>query len=235
MVSTAPFAPRLESDTSSCGKGLGADTIRILISTPQPLLRLGIQTFLHRNPGMAVVGECKTLSQLPAAVEKLRPKIVLFGHCLKSRGWDTPVEAYVGSGPAKLILLVAKLEQAQLQAVFTAGFHGVYRKTSSLSVLQTGMREVGNGRIWCDPKLTGDLLESFTIRHKQEQSKGLDGLTPRQRQIVTFVQQGLTNQEIARRVLVSEATVAWSLTQIYRHFGVGDRIRLVMSLHANGV
>jgi len=234
MDLVSSFTPRLESDPSSYGDSLGDSRIRILISSPQPLIRLGLQAFLAQEPGMIVVGECTTLSRLSAAVEELSPHIVLFGHRLKSRGWDTPVVTYVGPSAAKVILLVCKLDRLQLQAVFAAGFRGVYRKNSPLSMLRTGLQEVGKGRIWCDPKFTGDLLESFTIRPMQEESHGLDGLTPRQRQIVTLVQQGLTNQEIARHVLVSEATVAWSLTQIYRHFGVADRIRLVMTLHAKG-
>jgi DNA-binding NarL/FixJ family response regulator len=161
--------------------------------------------------------------------------VILFGFPTYNLAWDDLVKTYVAD-PEKVgvMLLCSMTDKQHVQAALKAGFRGVFLKESSLEELRSAIREISKGEIWCDKALTSYLLESLLdpSRVQRNLHDPLYRLSDRQRRIVGLVLEGLSNHQIALQILVSQATVAYELTRIYRELDISDRVQLLLKVQS---
>jgi DNA-binding NarL/FixJ family response regulator len=204
-----------------------------LISHPQPLLRAGLRAYLDTCDELKVVGWCAALSDVRGLCDQLSPDVVLVGHDMYHLQWDQLVRRHITDSYKVRALLLAPegLKPERYSNAFKSGFRGIYLNESELQALRIGIGRVHDGQLWCDSRLSTNLLEFLLLPTEENRvnSAAQQILTERQERIANLVRRGHSNAEIASMLFTSQATVARELTAIYRVLEVADRTQLLVA------
>ncbi len=189
----------------------------VLIADDHPLILAGIRRALDRSEAVEVVGEATSGSQVLAMVERRRPDVVLLD--LHMPGLDGPelIEAIRERWPEiKTVVLSANEDRGSIDGALSAGASAYIVKSVSPSDLPSVIRQVAGGAIFHAPS-----RPSATAASPPE-ATGPD-LTERERTILAAIASGQTTAAISRELWVSEHTIKFHLTNIYRKLGVSNR------------
>jgi DNA-binding NarL/FixJ family response regulator len=180
------------------------DTVRLLIVDDQDLFAESLRVALSAEPGLRVVGTAATLAQARSMVVSTAPDVVLLDHRLPDGlGVDSIAELKALSPKTKIVVLAAVAEDSMLVTATEAGCAGFILKTSPLNELVAAVRTAAAGEIMVSPELLARLLNRL---HHQRSRRPQD-LTPREREILELIAEGLTNGGIAERLFISVNTV----------------------------
>jgi DNA-binding NarL/FixJ family response regulator len=214
--------------------------IRVLIADDQDLVRLGLRTLLGSEDDLAVVGEAADgLRAVELAVE-LRPDVVLMD--VRMPGIDG-IEATrrIAADPRTRATRVVVLTTFELdEYVFDAlrlGASGFLIKDTKPAELLRAVRVVAAGEALLSPSVTRRVVGEFahrTSRPARPHPK-LGTLTDREREIVGLVGEGLSNDEIAERLVVSPATARTHVSRAMVKLGARDRAQLVVFAYQSGL
>jgi DNA-binding NarL/FixJ family response regulator len=135
------------------------------------------------------------------------------------------------------LIVTSEMDSALQAHVIELGARGVVLRSEPGSVLARAVEKVCAGEIWLDRARTAGLVTRLTRRHVDEdpESAKIDSLTPRERQIVALVTEGLTNRDIAERLFISEATARNHITSILDKLDVTDRFQLTVYAFRRGL
>jgi two-component system, NarL family, nitrate/nitrite response regulator NarL len=201
------------------------DTVRILVLDDHALFRESVSRLLGTEPGFEVVADCGTIEEsLPVLRRKSVDLVLLdfdlgahdareFLHLAKKQGFE-----------GKILLVTAGLEAAATSDLIRAGISGVFHKHDSAALLAQGIRDVMAGKIWLDQTQLQTALVKETAAPPFARPQRF---TERERQVLSFVFEGLANKEIAVRIGVSESSVKSTLQQLFSKTGVRTRSQLV--------
>lgn len=212
-------------------------TIRILLVDDHLLIRQGLRMLLEGAGGLQVVGEATRSGEALAALVTQQPDIVLLDLDLGAEdGLDCIAGLTASRAGCRVIVLTGLRDVAAHRRAIRLGAAGIVLKEQAGELLVKAIRCVHDGEIWVDRKLTaavlGDLRRDAAATHPH----GADAarfaeLTPREREIVALVTQGLPTASIGQRLGISEKTVRNHLTMVYDKLQVHDR--LTLALYAN--
>ena len=124
----------------------------------------------------------------------------------------------------KILVVTAGIDPRAVSELIRSGVSGVFHKHNSASLLAQGIRDVMIGKVWLDQE---QLQTALTTETTTPQSAGSQRFTERERQVLSFVFDGLANKEIATRIGVSEGSVKSTLQQLFSKTGVRTRSQLV--------
>ena len=217
-----------------------AEPIRVLIADDQDLVRIGLRTLLDSEEGMTVVGEA---ADGLAAVERARacrPDVVLMD--VRMPGIDG-IEATrrIVADPALAATRVVVLTTFEIDAyVFDAlrhGASGFLTKDTRPAELVRAIRLVAEGEALLSPSVTRRVVREFASRPSRvlKPHPRLDTLTEREREIVGLVGEGLSNEEIAARLVVSPATARTHVSRAMVKLSARDRAQLVVFAYQSGM
>jgi DNA-binding NarL/FixJ family response regulator len=138
--------------------------------------------------------------------------------------------------PRILILTTFDLDEYVYEAL-RAGASGFLLKDTPPEQLVEAIRVVAGGDALLSPSVTKRVIEEFVARKRPAQSKprGLDELTAREHEVLTLVARGLSNAEIAERLVVSETTVKTHVSSVLRKLGLRDRVQAVIAAYDAGL
>ncbi|HKP12165.1 MAG TPA: response regulator transcription factor, partial [Blastocatellia bacterium] len=141
------------------------------------------------------------------------------------------------AGAARLIILTESLNPQTHRAAIDLGAKGLVLKQETSEALIQAINKVSAGEISLGPLITDKLLSTLLTRSKSHDCDVQSSvtLTPREQQVVSLVAEGLRNKEIARNLLISEATVSHHLTSIFNKLGISGRLQLVIYAHRHGI
>ncbi len=190
---------------------------------------------LDMDPGVAVVGEAVDGAEAIALVRKLHPDLVLMD--VRMEGMDG-VEATrqlhdLAPDVAVLILTGYGEDEILLRAV-EAGAHGFLVKDASADEVLEAIRRVAAGESLVTPALLRHLLGTFTSRHR-EQPEPPSALTDRELEVLKALGRGLSNEEIARELVISERTVKTHLSRIFSKLQVTGRAQAMLYAVRHGL
>jgi DNA-binding NarL/FixJ family response regulator len=215
-------------------------SIRVLIVDDQELVRTGFRLFLETQPELEVVGEAADGQEAIDRVRQLRPDVVLMD--IRMPNMDgVEATARLTSGaieptPRVLVLTTFDLDEYVFGAL-RAGAAGFLLKDASREKLVEAIRVVHNGEALLSPSITRRLIDDFAARTDpiEPPETVLAELTPREREVLVLVAHGLSNTEIAARLVVTEATVKSHVGSILLKLGLRDRVQAVVFAYEHGI
>jgi DNA-binding NarL/FixJ family response regulator len=213
--------------------------ISIAIADDYPVCLAGVRQSLALYDDIVAVAECIGIDDLLAQAALKKPEIILLG-C------ETDLENLVQQlhgfherhADGKVIVFTGNASVNFHEAALRNGAKGLLSKRCTPELIGTTVRKVSQGDLCFDRALTHRVLSTFVQRKPAEmpaEKAGISSLTSRETQIISRICEGMRNKEIARKLYISDATVAHHLTSIYRKLGLADRTELLLYAHHNGL
>ena len=199
--------------------------IRILLIDDHALFREGLVRLLESEPDFEMAGQCASVNEAFQILARNSVDVVLLDYDLgKEKGSEFFRLAPPGISLGRILILTGGLSNVELKQMLALGASGVFLKHDSPTLLANGIREVHAGRSWIDQTLFQQLAQDDLESERTLQSKGL---TPRERQILRYLLEGLSNKEIAGKLEISESGAKAILQQLFNKTGVRTRSQLV--------
>jgi DNA-binding NarL/FixJ family response regulator len=214
-------------------------TVNIAIADDYPVLLAGMRQALASCEEIVIVAECTHAVDLFPQLALKKPDVVLFGcetnpdHL--SRQLHTMLEQHAD---VKVIVFTGNPNLDFHEVALRNGARGVLLKQCAPDLIARAIRTVSRGELCFDRALTHRMLSTFVKRKPSEtppEVAKISSLTGRENQIISRICEGMRNKEIARKLYISDATVAHHLTSIYRKLGLADRTELLLYAHQNGI
>jgi DNA-binding NarL/FixJ family response regulator len=215
-------------------------SIRIIIINSQTLVRAGLRLILERHHGLKVVGEAGDAKDGLEIVADLKPDIILLNlDPIRSIGLEVVRKLSKASSSSRVILLAHPDETKIAITAVGEGILGIVWWTQTPEILIKAIQKVHAGEIWIERSMIANLLSGLANNHRlipqDPHAESISQLSPRERQVIKQIGQGLKNDQIAKKLCLSETTVRHHLTSIYGKLGVSDRLELLVFAHRNGL
>jgi len=202
-----------------------AKNIRILLIDDHTLFRQSVARLLQAEPGFEVVADYSSGSEALQVLKSRGIDIVLLDLDLgPERGTDFLECLRGGWFKGKILLVTAGVNESEVPNLIRKGISGIFMKHGSPALLIQGIREAMGGKALFDQNLLRRGLESAD-RIGEEQTRSR--LTERERSVLSFIFEGLSNKQIGDRLQISESAVKASLQQLFAKTGVRTRSQLV--------
>jgi DNA-binding NarL/FixJ family response regulator len=213
-------------------------SIRILVVDDQSLVRAGFVKLLEPEPDLQVVGEAGDGGEAVDATMRTRPDVVLMDIRMpRMDGIESTRRIRAQArAPRVLVLTTYDLDEYVFDAL-KAGASGFLLKDAPADQLIAGIRVLAAGDALLAPTVTRRLVEEFARRPlpPPDGPAELAELTAREREILTLVARGLTNAEIAERLVVGESTVKTHVGNVFSKLALRDRVQAVVLAYETGL
>lgn len=210
-------------------------TRRILLADDHALVRAGIRSLLENLPGVVVVGETGDGLEAVEHVRRDPPDAVLLDITLPGlNGLDAAARISSLDVPTRILMLSMHASAEYAARALAAGASGYLNKDSAFDELATALDEIFAGRRYLCRGLDAERVAQFE-RLAGSGASELDGLTPRQRQILQLIVEGLGTRQMAERLFLSVKTVETHRMQLMQRLGIHDVPGLVRFAIRNGL
>ncbi|MFB6953849.1 response regulator [Streptomyces niveus] len=211
--------------------------VRVVLADDQPLIRSGLRVLIADHPDLDVVGEAGTGAQAVRLVRELRPDVVVMD--IRMPGMDG-IEAtgLITAGPesARVVVLTTFDDDEYVYAALRAGASGFLIKDMSLEGILSAIRVVAAGEALIAPSVTRRLIEEFAARPEPAPpARAVAGITGREREVLVLVGRGMSNSEIAERLVISVATAKAHVARLFSKLEARDRVQLVIIAYETGL
>jgi DNA-binding NarL/FixJ family response regulator len=214
--------------------------VRIIVADDHQVVRAGFAALLDTQPDFTVVGTACDGAEAVRICRELRPDVVLMDVRMPGMDGIEATRQLTGSaagGPRILILTTFDLDEYVYDAL-CAGASGFLLKDVTAERLFEAVRVIAAGEALLAPTVTRRLISEFARQRPMPDAPptaALATLTPRERQVLLLVAEGLSNPEIAARLVVTEETVKTHVSRVLSKLGLRDRTQAVVTAYESGL
>jgi DNA-binding NarL/FixJ family response regulator len=214
-------------------------TFSVLVAEGEGLVRAGFRALLEGAPDIAVAGEAANGEEAIALASQTRPDVVLMDISLPRLGGVEATRRILADpqiSHVKVVILSAGARDEDLFGALRAGASGFLVRDAEPVDLVRALRVVAGGEAQLSPSVTRRLIEEFASQPDPQRRapEQLEELTAREREVMTLVAMGLTNGEIAERLVVSPATAKTHVSRTMGKLHARDRAKLVAVAYQTG-
>jgi two-component system nitrate/nitrite response regulator NarL len=218
--------------------------IRILVVDDHTLFRRGLTALLACDPQVAVVGDAADAGEALRRAKQLQPDLILLDNHLPGvSGVDALPSLREAAPSARILMLTVSEDEADLGAALQAGAAGYLLKTTEGDALIRAICQVVRGESVIAPEMTSKLVAAYrgvaavakVAPATLAKVSLLDGLSPRERDILWHVAHGASNKEIGRDLGIAETTVKIHVQHILRKLNVSSRVHAAVLASENGL
>lgn len=211
-------------------------TVSTIIAADLPAFRRGLRAWLEELPDFRVLGDAKDATEAVRLVKRSRPDVLVIDmHLLGLRGSDV-LERVRTQSPRTRGVVVANLHQEDLLIeAFRRGALAYVLYRSDADVLIQAVRAAAQEEHFLDPAITERPIEYYLERARAAPGDGLESLTLREKEVLSFVAEGYTSPEIARRLHLSARTVEQHRARLRQKIGCRTHTELVFFALRHGI
>jgi NarL family two-component system response regulator LiaR len=199
--------------------------IRVLVVDDHPLAQAGVRHFLNALPDMELVGEAASGDEALELCARVRPDVVLMDVAMPEPDGLASTRALKARFPQiKVLMLTSFSESGVVQEALRAGASGYMLKNATGLDLAQAIRSAFAGHMTMAPEATEALVNAMRTPEGTH-------LTEREREVLTLLAEGLSNNQIAERLLVSTATVKFHVSSVFTKLGVSTRAEAIAAAY----
>jgi two-component system, NarL family, response regulator LiaR len=214
------------SQQQSSKSSQGADRIRILVVDDHAIVRKGIIAMLETEPDFEVIGECSNGEEAIQKSQAVNPDVILMDLVMPRIDGVEAIRAIKQTQPGVNILVLTSFGTAdKVFPSLNAGAIGYLLKDSDPNELVQAIRKVYQGEGWLHPAITRQVLTQFSQPAARAPE---EDLTERELEVLRSIAQGLSNQEIAKKMVVSEATVHTHVSRVLNKLNLNSRTQAAL-------
>ncbi len=207
------------------------EPITIVVADDHPLFREGVVQTLNAATDLQVIGEAEDATGALTLARKLLPEIILLDVSMPGGGLAATREISQACPAVRIIMLTVSEDEDIVHQAFSAGASGYVLKGVGGRELVDILRRVHAGEPYITPSLAASLLQTST--HQPEARDDIDDLTPRERDILNCLAEGMSNKQIASRLHMGERTVKHHMTNILQKLRVKNRVEAALIAQRN--
>ncbi|GAA4237723.1 response regulator transcription factor [Actinomadura meridiana] len=210
--------------------------LRVLVADDRALVRGSFRVLVDTAPGLRTVGEAGTGAEAVALAERERPDIVLMDVRMPEMdGIEATRRICSDLSDVRVLILTTFDLDSYVYSALRAGASGFLLKDTPPADLLTAIRVVATGDSLLAPSVTRRLIAEFVRRPVQPPPPVLDGVTDREREVLTLIARGLSNTELAEHLHLSPATVKTHIGRLLAKLQARDRAQLVIAAYESGL
>ena len=203
------------------------ERIRVLIVDDHAIVREGQRALIDTEPGMTVVGEAKDGFEAVELAASLRPDVILMDlHMPRRDGIEAIKEIKAANPAARILVLTSFTEDQKVYAAIKAGAMGYLLKDASPPEILAAIHQVHQGETSLNPSIADKLIRE--LQRASNSTPTEDPLTAREVEILKLIAQGLPNQEIADKLVISERTVRTHVSTVLNKLHVANRTQAAL-------
>jgi DNA-binding NarL/FixJ family response regulator len=216
--------------------------LRVMLVDDQALVRSGFRMILSVEPDIDVVGEAEDGVQALGRARELHPDVVLMDVQMPRQDGIGATAAIVAEDLGKVVILTTFDRDDYLFAALRSGASGFLLKNCRADQLVEAVRAVGRGHALLSPEVTRRVISQLPPEAVPEVGgsaapapREVERLTEREREVLELIGEGLSNAEIAGRLVVGEATVKTHVSNCLAKLQLRDRVQAVVFAHRAGL
>ncbi len=209
-------------------------SIRVLIVDDHAIVREGQRALIDTEPGMEVVGEAEDGAQAVEMARSLQPDVILLDLVMPHKGGIEAIEEIKAENPeAQILVLTSFAEDQKVYAAIKAGALGYLLKDAAPQAILAAIREVYRG----EPSMTSAIAQKLVLelQRSSELPPTEEPLTGREVEILSLVAQGLSNPDIAEKLVISERTVGTHVSNILSKLHLANRTQAALYAWREGL
>jgi DNA-binding NarL/FixJ family response regulator len=212
-------------------------SIRVLLADDERLVRAGFRMILRAEPDIEVVGEAADGAEVVEEATRLRPDVVLMDIRMPTLdGLEATRRLLARPDPRPRVIVLTTFDRDEyVYAALRAGASGFLLKDAPEDRLLAAIRVAADGGSLFAPSATRHLIEEFVRRAPRVAPPQLEQLTPRELEVLRLIAAGLSNEEIAAKLVVSEHTAKTHVAHILRKLELRDRTQAVVLAYESGI
>ncbi|GLZ77931.1 DNA-binding response regulator [Actinorhabdospora filicis] len=211
-------------------------TVRVVVADDQEIVRAGFAALIDTQPDLSVVATAADGREAVRSCREQRPDVVLMDVRMPVMDGIEATRAITAAGLAAKVLILTTFDlDEHVYDALVAGASGFLLKDVTAERLFDAVRVVAAGDALLAPSVTRRLIGEFARQRPRPSSPRLDGLTPREREVLTLIAGGLSNPEIAASLVVGEETVKTHVSRVLQKLGLRDRAQAVAAAYEAGL
>ncbi|MGW8486497.1 response regulator [Streptomyces sp. NPDC055886] len=234
---------RSDAAPAAAPRSTVAGPVRVLVADDEPMIRAGVRAVLATDPGIEVVAEASDGHEAVELVRAHRPHVaVLDVRMPRTDGIDAAAEIRRTLPATGVVMLTTFGEDDYILRALSAGAAGFLIKSGEPEELLAGVRAVAEGAAYLSPKVAARVVAHLASTGAGERAgrreaarERVAGLTPREREVLSYLGGGLSNGQIARRLHLVEGTVKAYVSSVLARLGVDNRAAAAVVAHEAGL